>query len=86
MDENVETFYEKKFELANKTTEEATKIKYTVNKCLEIFRDIFSAEVCYLYLINKEMDDFEKEEIFNERIKEMKEAYDKAKAKIGSDT
>lgn len=63
--------------VADKKTEEATKIKYTINKCLEIFRDIFSAEACYLYL-NTEMDEFEKKEIFNERMKEMQEAYEKA--------
>lgn len=60
-------------------------IKFTIRKVLELFRDIFNADACYLYLINTEMDPYEKMEILNERIDEMKEAYNKEKGKAKDD-
>lgn len=72
--------------ITDKTTEEATKIKYTIKKILELFRKIFTAgaeaDACYLYL-NAKMDEEEKKEILEERLKEMNEAYDKETAKTG---
>ncbi|MDR7666623.1 hypothetical protein RG963_12720 [Methanosarcina sp. Z-7115] len=67
------------FVFTDKVTEEVTNIKYTIKKFLELFRKVFGADACYLYLINKEMDPDEKREILEIRIKEMKEAYEKFK-------
>jgi hypothetical protein len=59
----------------DKVTEEVTNIKYTIRKFLELIREIFDADVCYLYLINEDMDVDEKLNYLGDRIKEMKEAY-----------
>lgn len=82
MSQPVKKSHIKKFAFVDKTTEEATKIKYTIKIILEFFRDFFSADACYLYLTSAGMDEDEKKEIFVERLEEMKEAYEKEKVKF----
>jgi len=55
--------------------DEAKTAKATVKQFIGLIRAIFDAEVCYLYLINYEMDRDEKEEYFNARLEGIKEAY-----------
>lgn len=56
--------------------EAPSNIKYTIKKFLELIRGIFDADACYLYLLATEMDSDEKKEILDERIKEMRDAYE----------
>jgi hypothetical protein len=56
---------------------EAKTAKATIKQFIGLIRAIFGAEVCYLYLINYEMDRAEKEEYFNARLEGIKEAYSK---------
>lgn len=85
MNKEIEIFRNSKFTSTDEITEEITTIKSTIRKFLELFRDMFSADTCYLYLVNENMDPEEKLEVFKERINEMKENYDKEieKAKNG---
>ena len=52
----------------DKVFEEVQTIRYTQKKFLELFRAIFDADACHLYLISTEMDDSEKKDIIRERI------------------
>lgn len=59
----------------DKVTEEVQTVKYTIRKFLDLIREIFKADVCFLYLINTEMDNYEKEGYVKERISHIKERY-----------
>jgi len=54
---------------------EAKTAKATIKQFIGLIRAIFGAEVCYLYLINYDMDRDEKEIYFNARLEGIKEAY-----------
>jgi hypothetical protein len=54
---------------------EVKTVKSTIRQFIGQIRDIFDADVCYLYLINYEMDRDEKKEIFLRRIKAIKNVY-----------
>lgn len=54
---------------------EVKTVKSTIKQFIGLIRGIFDAEVCYLYLINYDMDEDEKKGYFKERIGEIKKAY-----------
>jgi hypothetical protein len=56
-------------------TEDVKTVKSTIKKFLELIRNIFNADVCYLYLINNAMDDHEKGIYLRERIRDIKNVY-----------
>lgn len=61
----------------DKVIGKAETVKSTIKEFLELFRAKFDADVCYLYLVNTEMDEFEKKGYFIEKSKTIKEAYKK---------
>ncbi|AKB53408.1 hypothetical protein A9239_12555 [Methanosarcina sp. A14] len=52
-----------------------SKIKSTIHEFLELFREILGTDTCYLYLINEEMDDYEKSCCLTQRIKIIRSKY-----------
>lgn len=50
---------------------EAKTVKATIKQFIELIRDIFDADVCYLYLIKHDMDSGEKKRYFNARSEEI---------------
>ena len=61
---------------------EVKAVKSTIKHFIGLIRDIFDAEVCYLYLINYDMDEDEKKIYLNKRIGEIKESYSKKGAEF----
>jgi hypothetical protein len=58
-------------------TDEVKAIKDTIHNFLELFREIFKADVCYLYLVNKAMDNHEKAIYLSERMEIIQNIYKK---------
>jgi hypothetical protein len=56
---------------------EITEIKLAIHKFLDLFREILGTDTCYLYLINEAMDDYEKAEILEKRMKFIRSMYSK---------
>jgi len=56
---------------------EVKTVKSTIKQFIELIRQIFNAEVCYLYLVNKDMDNDEKKQYFAERIGDIEKSYKK---------
>lgn len=63
----------------DKVAEEVQTARYSLKKILELTREIFKADSCYLYLVNTEMDDDEKNEIIRKRVEHIKNVYEKRK-------
>jgi hypothetical protein len=63
----------------DKVAEEVKTVRYSLKKLLELTREIFEADSCYLYLVNTEMDDDEKSEIIRKRVEHIKNIYEKRK-------
>lgn len=61
----------------DKVIGKAEIVKSTIKEFLELFRAKFDADVCYLYLVNKAMDDDEKLMYYKERKEIIKAAYKK---------
>jgi hypothetical protein len=61
----------------DRAIDKAGIVKSTIKEFLELFRAIFKADVCYLYLVNKEMDNSEKLKHFHERMDIIKDTYKK---------
>lgn len=59
----------------DKVIDEVKAVKSTIRQFIELIRDIFNADVCYLYLTNFSMDEDEKRVYFDGRIEEIKQSY-----------
>lgn len=64
----------------DKVAEEVQTVRYTLKEFLELTRNIFGADSCYLYLVNTEMDEYEKDECIRKRVEHIKNVYEKRNA------
>lgn len=60
-----------------RVTGKAETVKSTIREFLELFRAKFDADVCYLYLVNKSMDNYEKIQYIRDRQKIIVNTYKK---------
>lgn len=60
-----------------RVTGKAETVKSTIREFLELFRAKFDADVCYLYLVNKSMDNYEKIQYVRDRQKIIVNTYKK---------
>ncbi|MDY0128608.1 MAG: hypothetical protein RBR63_00200 [Methanosarcina vacuolata] len=58
-----------------RVTGEAQNVKSTINAFLELIREIFDSDACYLYLINTDMDEYERKDNLRDRVNDIKKAY-----------